>query len=59
MDSNTGEPSDPKDSKFLHIPYDKRWEYLKPTITRLYMEEKVSLDRLAERMKTEYSFSAQ
>lgn len=46
------------DPKFLHVPYEQRWEHLKPTITRLYMEEKESLVVLAQRMKDELSFSA-
>jgi hypothetical protein len=44
--------------KFLDVPYDKRWECLKPTIIRLYMAEKESMKKLVERMKMEYSFQA-
>lgn len=47
------------DGKFLHIPYDKRWEHLRPTILRLYVEEGERMKALVERMKNEYSFSAQ
>ncbi|KAJ3535429.1 hypothetical protein NM208_g7137 [Fusarium decemcellulare] len=56
MDNEDSGPSDPK---FLHIPYDKRWNYLKETIIRLYTEEEEKLERLVERMKAEYSFDAQ
>jgi hypothetical protein len=48
----------PSVEKFLNIPYNARWEPLKATILRLYMEEKNSLEALAHRMKTEYSFTA-
>ncbi|KAF4462268.1 hypothetical protein FALBO_10920 [Fusarium albosuccineum] len=56
MDNEDSGPSNPK---FLHIPYDKRWNYLKETIIRLYTEEEEKLERLVERMKAEYSFDAQ
>ncbi|RSL58943.1 hypothetical protein CEP53_005960 [Fusarium sp. AF-6] len=46
------------DPKFLHIPYNKRWEYLKDTIIKLYLEEGEKVDKLASRMKSEYSFDA-
>jgi hypothetical protein len=55
MASHSGQGWDPK---FLHVPYEQRWEHLKPTIIRLYMEEKERLAALAQRMKDEYSFSA-
>lgn len=44
--------------RFLHIPYDQRWEPLKPTIVRIYMEEREKLARVAERMKNEFRFDA-
>ncbi len=47
------------DEKFLHIPYGKRWEYLRSTILRLYLEEDECINTLVERMKSEYSFAAQ
>ncbi|KAH7275417.1 hypothetical protein B0J15DRAFT_15320 [Fusarium solani] len=46
------------DPKFLHIPYNKRWEYLKDTIIQLYLEEGEKVDKVASRMKSEYSFDA-
>ncbi|EEU40873.1 uncharacterized protein NECHADRAFT_32457, partial [Fusarium vanettenii 77-13-4] len=46
------------DPKFLHIPYNKRWEYLKDTIMQLYLEEGEKVDQVASRMKLEYSFDA-
>ncbi|KAJ4189832.1 hypothetical protein NW755_005828 [Fusarium falciforme] len=45
------------DPKFLHIPYNQRWEYLKDTIIQLYTEGN-SADKVAFRMKSEYSFDA-
>jgi Clr5 domain len=43
----------------LHdIPYDKRWEVLKPAIIRFYMDENNRLNALSERMKNEYGFAA-
>lgn len=45
--------------KFLHIPYNQRWEYLKPTMVRIYMEENSRFASLAKRMKDVYSFDAQ
>lgn len=53
--SHNGQGSDPT---FSHVPYDQRWEPLKPTIIRLYMEEGEKIASLAERMKNEYGFSA-
>ncbi|CAM1511898.1 Fc.00g094110.m01.CDS01 [Cosmosporella sp. VM-42] len=55
MDSSNPGPSDPR---FLNIPYDARWEYLKENIIRLYIEVGEKVDHLSERMKTEFSFSA-
>ena len=46
------------DPTFSHLPHDKRWEPLKPTIIEFYMEEGEKLNRLAARMKEEYNFSA-
>lgn len=45
--------------KFLHIPYDKRWEFLKDTMIRIYFEEQNKIATVAKRMKEEYSFDAQ
>lgn len=53
--SHHGQGSDPT---FSHIPYDQRWEPLKPIIIRLYMEEGEKIAHVAERMKSEYGFSA-
>ncbi|KAI1469401.1 uncharacterized protein F4812DRAFT_470365 [Daldinia caldariorum] len=44
--------------KFLHIPYDKRWEYLKLVLIRMYINENNTFKRISERMKEEYSFTA-
>ena len=57
MEHQAAEDSHPNE-KFLHIPYQERWEYLRPTILRLFMEEKERMAAVIERMKNEYSFSA-
>lgn len=49
--------SDPT-GKFLHIPYNQRWEPLKPTMVNIYMQEGEKLAGVAERMKSEYGFDA-
>ncbi|KAI2616885.1 hypothetical protein GGR54DRAFT_641478 [Hypoxylon sp. NC1633] len=59
MDFSTNSIAEASVQKFLHIPYDQRWDYLKPVIVRMYMEENQRIARLAERMKDEYSFDAQ
>ncbi|KAI5460096.1 hypothetical protein BGZ63DRAFT_490428 [Mariannaea sp. PMI_226] len=46
------------DSKFLHIPYGQRWEPLKPTIIKIYLQENNRIARLADRMKNEFQFDA-
>ncbi|KAM0431872.1 hypothetical protein ACHAPT_005125 [Fusarium lateritium] len=57
MDAGNGNAG-PSDPRFLYIPYNKRWEYLKDTIIRLYIEGGEKVDKLASRMKSEYSFDA-
>ncbi|KAI1646935.1 uncharacterized protein F4817DRAFT_338875 [Daldinia loculata] len=56
--SNSSTDNGPVD-KFLNIPYNQRWEYLKPVIIRMYLEENNTMKRISERMKDEYSFNAQ
>lgn len=46
------------DPTFAHIPYEQRWESLKPTIIKLYMEENEKIPRVSDRMKAEYKFDA-
>lgn len=43
----------------LDVPYEQRWELLKPSIIKIYLEEKVTLPRLAERMANDYGFKAE
>ncbi|KAI0895097.1 hypothetical protein F4806DRAFT_469884 [Annulohypoxylon nitens] len=59
MDPLNPTPSQISVEKFLDIPYDQRWERLKPAIVRIYMEENNKLASLSCRMKDEYSFDAQ
>lgn len=46
------------DPTFAPLPYEERWERLKPTIIRLYMEEKVERSVLCDILKTEYKLNA-
>lgn len=41
------------------VPYEQRWELLKPAIMKIYLEERVTLPRLAERMANDYGFKAE
>ncbi|KAK3331757.1 hypothetical protein B0T19DRAFT_448207 [Cercophora scortea] len=47
------------DPTFSHIPYDKRWEYLKITIVRLHLQEGEQLSQVVEKMGEGYNFHAQ
>lgn len=52
------------ENKFLHIPYEERWECLKSTIIDAYLgrnafDQPRTLHKLAELMKNEYSFNAE
>ncbi|RYP46237.1 hypothetical protein DL768_007504 [Monosporascus sp. mg162] len=62
MDSQAIQPrpenAQGSDPTFAHIPYNQRWEPLKSTIIKLYMQEREKIPRVAERMKNEYNFSA-
>ncbi|KAI1501243.1 hypothetical protein F5X99DRAFT_428544 [Biscogniauxia marginata] len=51
------QPAHP-DLLFLHIPFTRRWEYHKNTITRLYIEEGEPLKNVAQTMKQFYKFDA-
>ncbi|KAI0165353.1 hypothetical protein GGR52DRAFT_585396 [Hypoxylon sp. FL1284] len=44
--------------RFLHIPYDQRWERLKSTIIQICIEDDSRIPQLAKRMKEQYSFDA-
>ncbi|KAI0848813.1 hypothetical protein F5Y00DRAFT_270010 [Daldinia vernicosa] len=59
MNPSTSSTGNGPVEKFLGIPYNQRWEYLKPVIMRMYLEENNKLKRVSERMKDEYSFNAQ
>jgi len=45
-------------NQYLDVPYEKRWECLKPVILQFYLGEKLSISQLAKRMSEKYSFSA-
>ena len=42
----------------LAVPFDKKWEILKPTIERLYVHEECKLPELMQRMKDQHGFVA-
>lgn len=44
---------------YLDVPYDQRWELLKPTIVNIYLEERVTIPQLAKRMADDFSFKAE
>jgi len=54
----------PRDNgaKFLHVPYEERWNHLKPVITQLYMGKygsngkSMTIGQVASFMKENYSF---
>ena len=52
------EPAPATQNKFLDVPYEQRWECLRPVIIQLYLGEKLSIAALADRMRDQYSFSA-
>lgn len=43
----------------LDVPYEQRWEHLKPTIVEIYLEERASLAQLAKQMADNFSFKAE
>ena len=63
MDANMLLPRD-DEAKFLHVPYEKRWDHLKPVITQLYMGKfgpngkSMTITQVADFMKHHYSFHA-
>lgn len=44
---------------YLDLPYERRWEHLKPTMVQIYLEEKATLAQLAQRMVDEFGFKAE
>jgi len=63
MDANELLPRD-DEARFLHVPYEKRWDHLKPVITQLYMGKfgpngkSMTITQVADFMKRHYSFHA-
>jgi hypothetical protein len=43
---------------FWEIPFQQRWEHLRPTITQLYVDEDKSLEDVVKTMKDEHGFDA-
>ncbi|KAI1876646.1 hypothetical protein JX265_004172 [Neoarthrinium moseri] len=46
------------EEKFLGIPYNERWEYLKPHIVSMFMAEGLNIQEIATRMKERFDFAA-
>lgn len=46
-------------NSYLDIPYEQRWEHLKPMMVQIYLEDKATLAQLAQRMVDEFSFKAE
>ncbi|KAG8156959.1 hypothetical protein KVR01_013181 [Diaporthe batatas] len=44
---------------YQDLPYEQRWEYLKPTIVRIYLDDDAKLEQLSKRMIDEFNFNAQ
>ena len=57
MDAPTAQP--PPVEKFLDVPYQQRWERHKNTIVKLFLDDGLTIPKVAERMKTVYSFDGQ
>ena len=49
---------DPPGSLNLDVPFDQKWEILKPTIERLYVHEERKLPELMQLIKNQYGFVA-
>jgi Clr5 domain len=43
---------------YSDVPYDKRWELLKPYLEQLYIQEKRKLSEIVEIMKSRHMFYA-
>jgi Clr5-like protein len=43
---------------FWEIPFQQRWEYLRPIITQLYVDEDKDLEDVVKIMKDEHGFDA-
>lgn len=46
-------------NSYLDLPYEQRWENLRPTMVQMYLEGKATLAQLAQRMADEFSFKAE
>lgn len=44
---------------YLDVPFDERWELLKPNIVNIDLEERVTIAQLAKRMADDFSFKAE
>ncbi|KAJ0107676.1 hypothetical protein J7T55_010282 [Diaporthe amygdali] len=44
---------------YLDLPYEQRWDRLKPAIVKIYLEERATLAELSERMASDLGFKAE
>jgi hypothetical protein len=52
-------PSGQSSSLLLsNVPFDKKWDHLKPHIMRLYIDEGLPLSEVISTMKREFDFNA-
>lgn len=49
---------DPPGALDLSVPFDQKWEILKPTIERLYVHEEYKLSDIMQIMSDQYGFVA-
>jgi hypothetical protein len=43
----------------LNVPYERRWEHLKPTIVKCFLEDGNTIGQLAKRMADDFGFKAE
>lgn len=41
-----------------NVPINEKWELLRPTIERLYIDEKLKLPKVIDAVKAQYGFDA-
>ncbi|KAJ4420993.1 hypothetical protein N0V82_004035 [Gnomoniopsis sp. IMI 355080] len=50
---------DPTPEKYLSLPYEQRWEALKPVIVKMFLDDNTTIPKLSKRMDLEFSFKAE
>ena len=55
----------PDNGDHIHVqlpantPFDKKWDFLKPVIEVLYLNQNMALPEIIKRIKAEYEFAAE